>query len=174
MNKKKTEKSLPIESRTISRKMTLANGYFQMKKFLILMVFIIVKMIGYGHPVVLMLMLPPGGIKKKRKFPIKVMVWLGACSAELTPLVILDKTSVNHEVYIKEVLPVALKFGNKMLGDNWIYQQDGATSHTHQLTQAWCARHLPSFIPKDRCPANSLDLNPLDYCIWNELVEAMD
>ena len=63
-------------------------------------------------------------MKIKRKFPTKVMVWLGACSARLTPLVILDKTSVNHEAYIKEVLPVALKFGNKMLGDNWIYQQD--------------------------------------------------
>ena len=60
-----------------------------------------------------------------------------------------------------------------MLGDNWIYQQDGATLHTHQLTQALCARHLPSFIPKDRWPANIPDLNPLDYCIWNELVEAM-
>ena len=115
-----------------------------------------------------------GGIKRKRKFPTKVMVWLGACSAGLTPLVILDKTSVNHQVFIKEVLPVALKFGNKMLGDNWIYQQDGATPHTPQLTQAWCARHLPSFISKDRWPANSPDLNPLDYCIWNELAEAMD
>ena len=61
-----------------------------------------------------------------------------------------------------------------MLGDNWIYQQDGATPHTHQLTQAWCARHLASFIPKDRWPANSSNLNPLDYCIWNELVEAMN
>ena len=102
------------------------------------------------------------------------MVWLGACSAGLTPLVNLDKTSVNHEVYIKEVLSVALKFCNKMLGDKWIYQQEGATPHTHQLTQAWCARHLPSFILKDRWPANSPDLNLLDYCIWNELVEAMD
>ena len=103
-----------------------------------------------------------GGIKRKRKFPTEVMVWLGTCSPGLTPLVILDKTSVNHEIYIKKILPVALKFGNKMLGDNWIYQQDGATPHTHQLTQAWCARHLPSFIPKDRWPAHSPDLNPLD------------
>ena len=39
-----------------------------------------------------------GGIKRKRKFPTKVMVWFGACSAGLTPLVILDKTSVNHKV----------------------------------------------------------------------------
>ena len=115
-----------------------------------------------------------GGIKRKRKFPTKVTVWLGACSTGLTPLVILDKTSVNHEVYIKDVLPVALKFGNKMLVDNWVYQQDRATPHTHQLSQEWCAQHFPSFIPKDRWPANSPDLNPLDYSIWNELVQAMD
>ena len=86
----------------------------------------------------------------------------------------MDKTSVNHEVYIKDVLPVALKFGNKMLVDNWVYQQDGATPHTHQLSQDWCAQHFPSFIPKDRWPAKSPDLNPLDYSIWNELVQAMD
>ncbi|CAF1154320.1 unnamed protein product [Rotaria magnacalcarata] len=115
-----------------------------------------------------------GGVKRKRKFPTKVMVWLGACSAGLTPLVILDKTSVNHEIYIKEVLPVALNFGNKMLGDQWTYQQEAATPHTHQLTQEWCARHFASFMPKDRRPANSPDLNPLDYCICNELVQAMD
>jgi hypothetical protein len=115
-----------------------------------------------------------GGVKKKRKFPTKVMVWLGACSAGLTPLVILDNGSVNHEIYIKDVLPVALKFGNKMLGDYWTYQQDGATAHTHHLTQEWCDKHFPSFISKDRWPPNSPDLNPLDYCIWNELVQAMD
>ena len=71
------------------------------------------------------------GIKRTRKFSTKVIVWLGACSAGLTLLVILDKTCVNHEVCIKDVLPIALKFCNKMLGDNWIYQQDGATPHTH-------------------------------------------
>ena len=102
------------------------------------------------------------------------MVWLGACSAGLAPSVVLDKISVNHEIYIKEELPVALKFGKKMLDDSWVYQQDGAAYHIHQLTQEWCARHLQSFIPKHRRPANSPDLNPLDYCIWNELVETVD
>jgi len=115
-----------------------------------------------------------GGIRKTRKFPTRVLVWLGASSGGLSPVVILDKGSVNHEVYIKEVLPVALKFGNKTLGKYWVYQQDGATPHTHKLTQEWCQKHFPSFIPKDRWPANSPDLNPLDYCIWNELVQGMD
>ena len=41
-----------------------------------------------------------GGIKRKRKFPTKIIVWLGACSAGLAPLVTLDKISVNHEVRI--------------------------------------------------------------------------
>ena len=38
-----------------------------------------------------------GGLKQKQKFPQKVMVWLGACSKGVTPLVILDKVTVNHD-----------------------------------------------------------------------------
>ena len=43
-----------------------------------------------------------GGIKQKRKFPQKVMVWLGACSKGVTPLVILDEGTVDHSCYIKK------------------------------------------------------------------------
>ena len=32
---------------------------------------------------------------------------------------------------------------------------------------------MPNFISKDRWPPNSPDLNPLDYCIWNEIVTGM-
>ena len=76
-----------------------------------------------------------GGVKQKRKFPPKVLVWLGACSKGLTPLVILDKGTVNHGRYIEDVLPVALKYGNDIFGDDWTFQHDGATAHTHALTQ---------------------------------------
>ena len=37
------------------------------------------------------------------------MVWLGACSKGVSSLVILDKGIVNHDWYIKKVLPVALE-----------------------------------------------------------------
>lgn len=47
-----------------------------------------------------------GGVKQKRKFPQKVMVWLGACSEGLTPLVILDNGTVDHQNYINKVLPL--------------------------------------------------------------------
>ena len=74
-----------------------------------------------------------GGVRQKRKFPQKVMVWLGACSKGLIPLIILDESTMNHRWYIDEILSVALKCGNEGFGDNWTFQQDGAKAQTHSL-----------------------------------------
>ncbi|CAF3343269.1 unnamed protein product [Rotaria socialis] len=43
--------------------------------------------------------------------------------------------------------------------------QDGAKPHSHHLTQQWC---------RDRWPPNSPDVNPLDYSIWDELVNTIN
>jgi hypothetical protein len=94
--------------------------------------------------------------------PQKVMVWLGACSKGVTPLVILDEGTGNHDCYIKKVLPVTFKYGNKVFGDDWIFQQDGAMPHQYHLTQQWCRDNFPLFVNKDRWPPNSPNLNPLD------------
>ena len=95
-----------------------------------------------------------------------------------TPLfygvVVFEKGTVDHDRYIKEVLPIALKYGNKVFGNDWTFQQDGATPHTHAKSQAWCAERFPSFIVKDWWPPNSPDLNPLDYCVWDEFVQAIN
>ncbi|CAM4746049.1 unnamed protein product [Rotaria magnacalcarata] len=112
-----------------------------------------------------------GGTRQKRKFPQKIMVWLGVCSKGVSPLVIFENGTVDHDRYIKEVLPIALKFGNDMFGNDWTFQQDGARPHTHAKSQEWCAKHFPSFIDKDHWPPNSPDLNPLDYCIWNKFAQ---
>jgi transposase len=114
-----------------------------------------------------------GGIRRKRKFPQKVMVWLEVCSKGVSPLVIFENGTVDHDRYIKEVLPVALKYGNKMFGNDWTFQQDGAKPHIHGKSQEWCTKHFPSFIDKNHWPPNSPDLNPLDYCVWNEFVQAI-
>ena len=115
-----------------------------------------------------------GGVHEKNKFPVKVMVWLGVCEQGLTEPVIFEDGTMDHERYIDEVLPIALKSGNKMLGNNWTYQQDGAQPHAHHLSQKWCAEHFPAFIPKNRWPPNSPDLCPLDYSLWNELAKAIN
>ena len=114
------------------------------------------------------------GRKEKPTFSQKVMVWLGICSKGVTLLVILDKGIIDTDRYIKEVLLVAIKYGNKVFGNDWTYQQDGTTSHTHELTQQWCKNNFPSFTNEDHWPPNSPDLNPLDYSIWDEFVQQMN
>ena len=113
------------------------------------------------------------GIRTERKFPTKVTVWLGACSKGVTPLVIFQEGTVDHARYIKEVLPVALKYGNHVFGSNWTFQQDGVKLHTHHLTQQWCRDHFPALLDRYQWPPNSPDLNPLDYCIWDELTQTI-
>ncbi|KAL4500824.1 hypothetical protein ABPG72_020058 [Tetrahymena utriculariae] len=112
-----------------------------------------------------------GGVRQLSKFPQKVRVWLAICSKGVSPVYIFDKGPVNGQVYIEKVLPIAKKFGDNSFGNDWTYQQDGATSHTNKLSQEWCLSNLPNFIPKDKWPPNSPDLNPLDYSIWNEIVQ---
>lgn len=115
-----------------------------------------------------------GGIRQVRKFPQKVMVWLAVCSKGISPLLIFEEGTLDHTRYIEEVLPVALKYGKKVFGDDWTFQQDGAKPHIHHLTQQWCRDNFPSFIDKDHWPSNSPDLNPLDYSIWDEFAQVID
>ena len=55
----------------------------------------------------------------------------------LTPLMTLDEGTVDNSCYIRNVLPVALKYGNKVFGDKWIFQQDGANPRRGHLTGEW-------------------------------------
>ena len=71
-------------------------------------------------------------------------------SKDLTPLAILDEGTAGHSCYINNVLPVALKYGNEVSGDKWIFQQVSANSYRDQLKQEWCQDNFPSFIDRDR------------------------
>ena len=110
-----------------------------------------------------------GGIRQIRKFQQKLIVWFGVCSKGLSPLVIFENGTGDHNRYINEVLPVALKYGYSIFGHDCTFQQDGAKTHFHEKTKKWCANNFPSFIQRDYWPPNSSDLNPLDHCLWDEL-----
>ena len=56
---------------------------------------------------------------------------------------------------------------------HWVFQQDGATAHTSNLAQIWCAKNFKYFLPKDKWPPNSPDINPVDYFYWNSVVTRM-
>ena len=74
------------------------------------------------------------------------MVWLGACSNGITPLVIFENGTMDHARYIEEVLPLVLEYGNKTFGNDWTFQQDGARLHIHYLTEEWCRKNFPAFL----------------------------
>ena len=76
-----------------------------------------------------------GGIRRKRKFPQKVMVWLEVCSKSVSLLVIFERSTLDHDRYIRDALPIALKYGNDTFGDNWTFQQDGAKLHIRAKLQ---------------------------------------
>ena len=115
-----------------------------------------------------------GGVHQRTKFPGEIMAWLGACSEGFTAPVIFEHGTINADKYIKDVLPIALRDGKNMLGDSWIYQQDGASPHTHNLSQRWCEDYFPAFIPKDSWLPNSPNLCSLDYSLRNELATTMN
>ena len=102
------------------------------------------------------------------------MVWFAVRSKGMLPIVIFGEGTIDHAQYIREVLPVALKYENDILGTYRTFQQDGAMPHVHHLTQQWCKDNFRSFIDKDHWPPNSPDLNPLDYSIWDELVHGVN
>jgi len=58
-----------------------------------------------------------------------------------------------------------------LLGNDFVFQQDGAPAHGAKVTQDWLKEHCPDFIDKDSWPPNSPDLNPLDYYVWGAMLE---
>ncbi|QQP36795.1 Uncharacterized protein FKW44_021994, partial [Caligus rogercresseyi] len=52
---------------------------------------------------------------------------------------------------------------------NYVWTQNGASSHTSDLCQKFCTANMAHFWPKDMLPSSSPDLNPLDFVVWGEL-----
>ena len=83
-----------------------------------------------------------------------------------------DKTKINVTYYRVELLPLLLEDCNTLLGNDYIFQQNGAPAHTARLPQYWLAANSSDFIGKDEWPPNSPDINPLDYCVWGVMLAA--
>ena len=100
------------------------------------------------------------------------MVWAAVSLEEKSPLIFVPKgVIINKVVYIDKILKDGfMPWTSEMYPNvNWTFQQDGATSHTANLTQQWCRDHRPAFISKEEWPPNSPDLNVLGFCVWSVL-----
>ena len=109
------------------------------------------------------------GLYSKEKYPVSIVVALGATWYGLTISYFFQQAQyLNGQTDHGKLLPVYQKKGNKLFGHkNWWFQQNGASTHTNQKAQQWCKKNFKFFIPKDRWPPSSPELNPLDYSIWD-------
>ena len=70
------------------------------------------------------------------------------------------KTLLSSQQECRSVLPYG-----------FIFQNNGAPARTAKLAQDWIATNGSEFIDKGEWPANSPDLNPLDYHVWGAMLE---
>ena len=110
------------------------------------------------------------GLFKTRKFPFKVIVWVGITNNGKCKCVVLPpKTTYDAKFYCENVLPIVQRDGTKLIGPDFTFQQDGATCHTAKVTMETIKNMGFSIIRPDRWPANSPDLKSLYYFFWNEV-----
>ena len=68
-----------------------------------------------------------------------------------------------HNVPEQGLLPDIRRSSN----DNFLFQQDViAPAQCSRHTVAYLRSHVPEFIEPENWPANSPDLNPVDYSVW--------
>ena len=80
------------------------------------------------------------------------MVWLAIGFGSRSSLVFIKDRQNNKEQLKTELLP----YGSDWGGENWIYQQDGASIHTAQRVKKWFNENDVQVLPG---PAKSPDLN---------------
>jgi len=52
---------------------------------------------------------------------------------------------------------------------DYIIVLDAATSHSAKKTQDYLRTYAPRFVPAEKWPPTSPDLNPMDYYVWDAL-----
>ena len=110
------------------------------------------------------------GHSEKSKFPSTVMVSAGISKLGKTSIhFVTPGAKINSAYYCNEVLSQLLPEMERLSNGDYIFQQDGARSHTSKATLAYLEEHCCQFLKPDLWPPNSPDLNPCDYAIWGTL-----
>ena len=96
-----------------------------------------------------------GGLLLKKNYPTKVMMWVGlAFNGKCKVVVLPSNESFNGDFYVKNVLPFVNRDGRKLTGDNFTFQQDGASFHTADISMATIEKLKFSVIPPNKWSAN--------------------
>ena len=109
----------------------------------------------------------------KSAFPKALMVSAAVSTLGKTSLYIIDPgTKVNSVYYCDGILSELIPEMIDLSGGDFLFQQDGARSHTSAHTLRYLNDNIPAtaaLLPPEKWPPNSPDLNPMDYAIWSIL-----
>ena len=87
------------------------------------------------------------------KFSARIMVSAGVCHSGKGQLhFVHEKAKKNSEYYINNLLPELKEDCVNLLGNNFVFQQDGAPAHTSGMIQEWIKENYSDFIAKDQWP----------------------
>ena len=109
----------------------------------------------------------------KTQFQKSVMVSAAVSCLGKTSLYVIEQgVRIDSQYYCDSLLSQLIPEMTRLSRGNFIFQQDGARSHTSKHTIAYLVDHLPDtadlMLPED-WPPHSPDLNPLDYSVWASL-----
>ena len=109
----------------------------------------------------------------KSAFPKAMMVSAAVSTLGKTSLYIVDPgTKINSVYYCDGILSQMLPEMIALSGGDFLFQQDGARSHTSAHTLRYINENIPAtaaLLPPEKWPPNSPDLNTMDYAIWSML-----
>src|SRR5688572_22240924 len=109
---------------------------------------------------------------QRAQFSRHVMVSAGVCFGGKGRLhFVPEKVKMNADFYVNDLLPKLIEDCEGLLPNSFIFNQDGAPVHSSHIAQEWIKQHSSEFVKKDEWPANSPDLNPLDYHVWGAMLE---
>ena len=110
----------------------------------------------------------------RSQFPKSVMVSGAVSNLGKTSLYLIEQgVRVDSDYYCNSLLSQMIPEMNALApGEDYVFQQDGARSHTSKYSIGYLDDHLPAsatFLLPEDWPPHSPDLNPMDYSIWSSL-----
>ena len=109
-------------------------------------------------------------IVERSAFPKNVMISAGVSKFGKTSVFFVEpNVKVNSDYYCNNLLAQMLPEMEDMSNGDYIFQQDGARAHTSKMSLEYLRARVPELWEPEDWSANSPDLNPLDYGIWEDL-----